>query len=683
LNKKKFLNVSKEELVKQIKSLEEALKIEVKSKAEEEKRHLSTELEELEIRKEMTLKNLESESKVEALEETISTIKSELYNQKRKLANKESEVKQLNEEVNMITRQKDEMSNKVVDIQGQLEKTKDVLKSQKLKFESEYTIFLKKLELFDGSERIQCAFCPQDNQQTISNFIFHIAREHMFDQYKKQDIVKESLDVGMYIKVLEDKAKKKLSSEMTILSNSLNEMKEKVSRCKESDIEKDNDIQKMKYKVAALERDIETLLESEAIYKTQIDNLVVRNNTLQNQVRSSISNESLKIENIEVMQKLEKCERELSIKVNQNNANAYKIECLNLKLKENSAETLKWSARCKELTRETSTLKQTLKGKIDENECLKSAKSQLEEIKKTRESLKSTKEYLENELRVMERQLIFIKEENETLKKSNLREVRDVVCDDDIRMEKNDLLSQLNLTQDEIKYVKAENSKLKISKDYVLGELDLSKKEIISLKEEVTCLKNENELFKQKLRNEMEKIEVLKKEREIKDQSDLLGVPNLPFDMCLDSILKTPLEVINLQIDNIDIDNLEIEDEAIEIVNLSDGVNKDVEEELKNNNKSNENKHNGRDEEFFDDLLNDSLEVSDRDINETPCFEHTKDCECVDCDILRNTQSTSSHQNHPVACDCVDCDDCDVLHGYLGGHPHGIKEMMDKINKTT
>jgi len=50
------------------------------------------------------------------------------------------------------------------------------------RFDADYSIFLERRGEFNESQRLRCVFCPQDNQVPLSSFLFHVAREHMFDQ---------------------------------------------------------------------------------------------------------------------------------------------------------------------------------------------------------------------------------------------------------------------------------------------------------------------------------------------------------------------------------------------------------------------------------------------------------------------------------------------------------------------
>merc|ERR1711913_238119 len=95
----------------------------------------------------------------------------------------------------------------------------------KKKFDADYAVFLRHKDEFDESLRIKCVFCPQESLQTVSNYLFHIAREHMFDQYKATDIKEESVQVAMLLKILEDKAKKDFSNEIKYLKHCIEDLK--------------------------------------------------------------------------------------------------------------------------------------------------------------------------------------------------------------------------------------------------------------------------------------------------------------------------------------------------------------------------------------------------------------------------------------------------------------------------
>ena len=62
------------------------------------------------------------------------------------------------------------------------------------RFDGEYAVFLERRADFNESQRMRCVFCPQDNQVPLASFLFHVAREHMFDQARvRQSQKKEPL----------------------------------------------------------------------------------------------------------------------------------------------------------------------------------------------------------------------------------------------------------------------------------------------------------------------------------------------------------------------------------------------------------------------------------------------------------------------------------------------------------
>jgi len=711
-------------LLTKIKTLEKALKEEQDSRALEEKRHLATELEELETRKDMTLKTLESESKVEELEFSLEKHKNELYEMKQKMAKTDSENRKTSFELVKLAQQNEDLESKLKDTQLRLN-TEIETKThgeivQKQKFDAEYAVFVKKRENFDESEKIRCVFCPQENLQPISNFIFHIAREHMFDQYKNMNVVDESLKVGMFFKVLEEKARKELGLEMKILNESLDEMKENLFKQREELEDKQVLLSESDGKATALERDIETLLESEANHKAQIEHLLLRNNTLQNQMRNTTASEAIRIENQEMEKKIKCLGREVNDMKEKRLTIEREIDALRQRWKEESSDKLGWKNRCAELTNEKEILRNRMEAfqssKDNVKETLKTELTNANEEKsKLRLKIKNLEEKIDELVSlktVAESQLIEIKAENEAIKefKSNLNAVNDLVCND-MQVENKTLKSKVSSGLNEIKNLKAEVSKLKTSKNFVVNELNLSEKEVNKMKLELSNLRNENISAHQRLTEAMEKIHTFEKDMEIclKEQNELENHTNFTFDMGIDNILKAPLDVINLQIENIDIDqldNVELENEASieqvcikknEVPEEVGGVAGDsvvlasVEIQLSDEVAQNmdakdaEKKGSWSDDEFDYDLLNSSQE--DSEVVSKSKDPHPPKCDCIDCELLNIGKDESNGMKgveclRKAGCDCVECDDCDILHGFVEGEPHGIREMMRETSLT-
>jgi len=711
-------------LLTKIKTLEKALKEEQNSRALEEKRHLATELEELETRKDMTLKTLESEAKVEELESSLEKYKNELYEIKEKMAKTDSENRKMSFEVVKVTKQNEDLESKLKATQlmlnTEIEKKNHGEIAQKQKFDAEYAVFVKKRDNFDESEKIRCVFCPQENLQPISNFIFHIAREHMFDQYKNMNIIDESLKVGMFFKVLEEKARKELGLEMKSLNESLDEMRENLFKQREEFEDRQVLLNESVEKATALERDIETLLESEANHKAQIEHLVLRNNTLQNQMRNTTASETIRIENQEMEKKIKCLGREVNDMKEKRLTIEREIDALRQRWKEESADKLGWKNRCGELTLENDNLRNRMEvlqnNKDNVKETLKTELTNANEEKANlRLKIRNFEEKIDELVSlkaVAESQLIEIKAENEAIKefKSNLNAVNDLVCDD-MQVENKTLKSKVSSGLNEIKNLKAEVSKLKTSKNFVVNELNISEKEVNKLKLEMSNLKNENISAHQRLTEAMEKIHTFEKDMEVclKEQNELENDSSFTFDMGIDNILRAPLDVINLQIDNIDIDqldNVELESEASieQVCNLENEVPEEVEgvagesvvlatveirlddEGAQNMDaKDDEKKGSWSDDEFDYDLLNSSQE--DSEVVSKSKDPHPLKCDCIDCELLKIGKEESNVMKgveclHKAGCDCVECDDCDILHGFVEGEPHGIREMMRKTSLT-
>lgn len=686
--------VANDRMLTRIKALEKAVKEEQDSRTAEEKRHLATELEELETRKEMTIKTLESESKVEELESTLERQTTEVYEMKQKLAKKDAENRNLLFEISKVSKENEELECKFKSTQDKLdtalEKKKQEQIAQKHTFDAEYAVFVKKREDFEETEKIRCVFCPQENLQPISNFIFHIAREHMFDQYKNRNTIDESLKVGMFLKVLEEKARKELGLEMKSLNDSLDELKENAFKHEEELEEKEVLINELEGKTGALERDIETLLESEANNKTQIEHLVLRNNTLQNQMRQTPVSETVRIENQEMGKKINVLGREVNDLKERRLTLEREVDGLRQRWKEESSDKLGWKNKYVDLFAENENLKNRMEAQHRNTDNVKETlKVELvnanDEKSKLRQKINNLEEKVDELVSlkvVVESQLIETKAENEAIKefRTDLNTVNDVVCDD-MRVENKTLKTKVGSGLTEIKNLKSELSKVKTSKNFVVHELTLAEKEVNKLKAELSNIKTENISAQQRLAEAMEKIQSFERDMEscLKEQNEFDGESGFTFDLGIDSILKAPLDVINLQIENIDIDqldNIDLEGEASDQQVNENVVTKEV----------------GNLSEDSVVLASVEIRIGDTEMEKEDSKEVEKEAgwsdEDFDYDLLNDSQEDSVHKAvekgkvatcdgpHPAGCDCVDCDDCDVLHGYVQGQPQGIREMM-------
>jgi len=78
--------------------------------------------------------------------------------------------------------------------------------------------------------KVQCVLCSKNNSFPVSAFVFHIAREHMFDQYRVAGMPSEGDQVARFLKQLEEKARKEVEMKVNHLENSLIEAGEQLTR---------------------------------------------------------------------------------------------------------------------------------------------------------------------------------------------------------------------------------------------------------------------------------------------------------------------------------------------------------------------------------------------------------------------------------------------------------------------
>ena len=78
--------------------------------------------------------------------------------------------------------------------------------------------------------KVQCVLCSKNTSFPVSAFVFHIAREHMFDQYRVAGMPSEGEQVARFLKQLEEKARKEVETKVHHLENSLMEAGEQLSR---------------------------------------------------------------------------------------------------------------------------------------------------------------------------------------------------------------------------------------------------------------------------------------------------------------------------------------------------------------------------------------------------------------------------------------------------------------------
>merc|ERR1719234_1978511 len=78
--------------------------------------------------------------------------------------------------------------------------------------------------------KVQCVLCSKNNSFPVSAFVFHIAREHMFDQYRVAGIPCEGEQVARFLKQLEEKARKEVEVKVHHLEKNLLEAGEQLVR---------------------------------------------------------------------------------------------------------------------------------------------------------------------------------------------------------------------------------------------------------------------------------------------------------------------------------------------------------------------------------------------------------------------------------------------------------------------
>ena len=183
--------------------------------------------------------------------------------------------------------------------------------------------------------QVKCVLCSKESLFPVSSFIFHIARDHMFDQYRVAGMPSEGEQVARFLKHLEEKAKKKVETKMHHLEKSLLEAQERLDSGREMESFASINLEKVKMQREAKElRTINKeqkckimLLEGEQLA------LISRKETLEKQ----FSGESIKIAELEAaLQNQDALRREVE---EVKKRNAHLGEQLNRKCKEAKDET--------------------------------------------------------------------------------------------------------------------------------------------------------------------------------------------------------------------------------------------------------------------------------------------------------------------------------------------------------
>merc|ERR1719234_335407 len=111
--------------------------------------------------------------------------------------------------------------------------------------------------------KVQCVLCSKNNSFPVSSFVFHIAREHMFDQYRVVGMPCEGEQVARFLKQLEEKARKEVEVKVHHLEERLMEAVEQLARERAGEA-KDEDVAKflqnrMQKEVKELEKKVKQL----------------------------------------------------------------------------------------------------------------------------------------------------------------------------------------------------------------------------------------------------------------------------------------------------------------------------------------------------------------------------------------------------------------------------------------
>lgn len=106
-----------------------------------------------------------------------------------KLTAVEAEKKKMAAEIGKVNKENEEHVLRLEELRARLadEGLAHATEREKLqkRFDGEYAVFLERRAEFNESMRMRCVFCPQENQVPLASFLFHVAREHMFDQARR------------------------------------------------------------------------------------------------------------------------------------------------------------------------------------------------------------------------------------------------------------------------------------------------------------------------------------------------------------------------------------------------------------------------------------------------------------------------------------------------------------------
>ena len=132
-----------------------------------------------------------------------------------------------------------------------------------------------------SSSLVHCVLCPQPVHLSVPAYLFHIAREHVSDQYMMNKPTEETNQVRIFLEMLEVKAKKEADENVRELENTVQKLREKVKQHQNGKDEgRAAAVSVQRAQVERLQEEVRVLEESLEEGRKQIEVLVVANRTL-------------------------------------------------------------------------------------------------------------------------------------------------------------------------------------------------------------------------------------------------------------------------------------------------------------------------------------------------------------------------------------------------------------------
>merc|ERR1712059_90212 len=210
------------------------------------------------------------------------------------------------------------------------------------------------------------------------------------------------------------------------------------------------------------------------------------------------------------------------------------------KCRELNMECGNMQRKCKEMEKIRDGLKESMRREQN------NSNQEKDLLKRKIKGLEEKTDELVGSKSIVESQLLEMKAENDAIKefRSDLNAVNDVVCED-MRVENKTLKSKLDAASTDIRRLRTDISTLKNEKENVNTELGVTRKEVANLKLDFSDVA-------------LQKIELIQKDKD-KGHEELQNTEesSFSFGVGLDSILKAPLDIINIQIENIDLEQLD------------------------------------------------------------------------------------------------------------------------------